>query len=418
MPKSDGSKSQQSLTDKCPTLAALALDPIVSVATLANMPEIEVPKLFAQVIAGLSEANLFMSQCHLFTIVGPHDFALEMQAKALERSTIYRIAGTQKPVIKLLALMVAGEAKENTPLDYLIEGSDIQLDLLYIIPGEPLPTIIPDHDVAIIAVCESDKTRATLDRIDHLITQWPRPVLNRPSHIQRCARNRLYQLLASIPGLVIPPTVRASRFELENLAKLDSPIRDLLGSGTYPITIRPLDSHGGHGFSKVDNAKDLADYLDTTKALTFFVSFYIDYHSADGLYRKTRIALIDGLPYICHLAISEDWIVHYQSSSMAGSAAKLAEEADCFQSFDTEFALRHRDALLSIAARLELDYAVIDCAETPDGNLLIFEIDNTSWVHATDPIEIFPYKQGQMAKVFSAFRAMLIKTLTLTKETP
>lgn len=417
MQKPNGSNAQQNSTDQCPILAELALEPIVAMATLAHMPEVEIPKLFTRVIAGLSEANLFMSQYHLFTIMGPHDFALEMQSKALERSAIYRIGSAQKTTIKLLAIMVAGEARENTPLDYLIEGSDIQLDLLYIMPGEPLPTIIPDHDVAIVAVCESEKNKATLERIDHLITQWPRQVLNRPSHIQHCARNRLCQLLDAISGLLIPPTKSASRLELERFAKLDLPVSELLDSGTYPITIRPLDSHSGQGFSKIDNAKDLADYLDTTMALAFFVSFYIDYRSADGLYRKARIALIDGLPYICHLAISDDWIVHYQSASMAESVAKRAEEANYMQHFDTEFALRHHDALLTIASRLKLDYAVIDCAETPDGNLLVFEIDNTSWVHATDPVEIFPYKQAQMAKVFSAFRAMLIKTMTLTRKT-
>lgn len=57
-----------------------------------------------------------------------------------------------------------------------------------------------------------------------------------------------------------------------------------------------------------------------------------------------------------------------------------------------------------------MDYAVIDCAETPDGSLLVFEIDNVGWVHATDPVVTFPYKQAQMDKVFAAFRAMLIKT--------
>ena len=132
-------------------------------------------------------------------------------------------------------------------------------------------------------------------------------------------------------------------------------------------------------------------------------------HRADGLYRKARIALIDGRPYICHLAISDCWIVHYQSAGMAESASKRKEEACFMQNFDTDFALRHQNALLAIAERLALDYVVIDCAETPDGHLLIFEIDNAGWVHATDSIERFPYKQAHMKKLFAAFRAMLIK---------
>lgn len=407
-------KYREKLTDQPPTVAELALKPIIAMATLARMPEVEIPKLAAQLTSGLSDANLFMSQCHLFTIVGPHDFAREMQSKALEHSSIYRIAGTQNPTIRLLALMTSGDAMENTQLDYLIEGSDIQLDLMYILPDQPLPTIIPEHDVAIVALCDSEKTRPLLERIDKLIAQWPRPVLNLPNRIQRCYRDNLCQLLKPISGLLIPPTVRASRVELEKVARLTLSISELLGDGTYPLTIRPLDFHSGKEFSKIDTVKDLADYLNTTGAQEFFVSFYIDYCSADGLYRKARIALIDGMPYVCHLAISEHWVVHYKSASMAQSISKRNEEASFMHHFDTDFALRHQNALLAIAERLELDYAVIDCAETPDGSLLVFEIDNVGWVHATDPVEIFPYKQAQMSKVFAAFRAMLNKTKKAT----
>jgi hypothetical protein len=100
--------------------------------------------------------------------------------------------------------------------------------------------------------------------------------------------------------------------------------------------------------------------------------------------------------------------VHYMSAGMAESAAKRAEEERFFAGFDDDFARRHHDALLSIAQRMGLEYAGIDCAETSDGELLIFEVDSGMTVHAMDPVDIFPYKQPQMRKVFRAFRQMLI----------
>lgn len=399
------------MTDIPPFLVEAELNPIIAMATLERRPKTEIPRLIAQMLAGLSEANLFMSQYNLFTIVGTHDFALEMQAKALEISTVYRIAGSQNPTIRLLALMGPGDMTDNTPVDYLIEDSDIRLDLFYVVPGKPLPTSIPEHDVAIVALGESGKNRPALEMMSRLIMKWPRPVLNPPKRIQLCYRDNLCQLLKSIPSLHIPPTVRVGRKDLERVARLGLPARELLSEGAYPITIRPLDFHSGKGLSKIDNPKALADYLGATSEQEFFISCYIDYRSADGLYRKARIALIDGLPYICHLAISEHWIVHYKSANMAESLSKREEEARFMSNFDTEFALRHQDALLSIAERLKMDYAVIDCAETTDGNLLVFEIDNRGWVHATDPIDLFPYKQEHMSKVFSAFRAMLFKAM-------
>ena len=56
---------------------------------------------------------------------------------------------------------------------------------------------------------------------------------------------------------------------------------------------------------------------------------------------------------------------------------------------------------------MQLPYLGIDCAEMPNGELLIFEADNAMIVHAMDPEEMFPYKKAAMQKVFDAFRAML-----------
>jgi len=77
--------------------------------------------------------------------------------------------------------------------------------------------------------------------------------------------------------------------------------------------------------------------------------------------------------------------------------------------FDENFARRHKDAFRVIGERMGLDYLVIDCGETPEGELLIFEADNLGLIHAMDPVDIFPYKQPQMRKVFAAFYEMLMK---------
>jgi hypothetical protein len=107
------------------------------------------------------------------------------------------------------------------------------------------------------------------------------------------------------------------------------------------------------------------------------------------------------------MAISSHWMIHYLNADMADSAAKRAEEAHFMASFDEGFAQRHAAALRTIADTLGLEYVCIDCAETTDGRLLIFEVDHAMIVHALDPVDVFPYKQPQMRKVFAAFRAML-----------
>ncbi len=75
--------------------------------------------------------------------------------------------------------------------------------------------------------------------------------------------------------------------------------------------------------------------------------------------------------------------------------------------FDNDFAIRHSEALAEVHVRLGLDYVGFDCAETRDGELLIFEVANALVIHAMDDRSLFPYKAAQMQKVFGAFRNML-----------
>ncbi len=80
------------------------------------------------------------------------------------------------------------------------------------------------------------------------------------------------------------------------------------------------------------------------------------------------------------------------------------------EGFDKGFARRHAAAFAALHERLGLGYFAVDCAETPDGGLLIFEADVAMIVHDLDPAELYPYKKVQMRKVFDAFEALLRDT--------
>ena len=66
-------------------------------------------------------------------------------------------------------------------------------------------------------------------------------------------------------------------------------------------------------------------------------------------------------------------------------------------------------ALAAMADRVGLDYFTVDCAVNKNGELLIFEADNTAVVHNMDSPEVFPYKAPQMRRIFDAFAAMLVR---------
>ncbi len=167
----------------------------------------------------------------------------------------------------------------------------------------------------------------------------------------------------------------------------------------FPLIVRPVDSHAGRGLAKLNASSDIGEYLAEHGEEEFFLSRFIDYSSADGLFRKYRIAVIDGQPYPCHMAISDQWKIWYLNAGMDQSALKRAEEENFMVEFQDGFARRHHEVLAEIAARVGLEYFAIDCAETRSGELVLFEGDNSMIVHNMDPVDIYPYKPPHMRKI-------------------
>ncbi len=339
----------------------------------------------------------------------PHSGA-SLQSRALVQEVVYRSpCATKSPRLRLLAFAAPVDIGGNTPVEFLLEDSDVELQTLYIAPGLALPDPLPDHDIAIVTVPDSVETRPMLDAIEQFAPNWPRPILNRPQTIKGLDRDRLYHALRDVPGVEIPMTARVSRAELADIALSDVILRDVLDDGAYPLIVRPAGSHAGKGLEKLDTPAEIDTYLADHAEPDFFVSRYVDYCDADELFRKYRVVVIDGHPYACHMAVCAEWKVWYLNADMAQSAAKRAEEERFMVRFQEEFGCRHRDAFAGITERLGLDYFALDCAETRDGKLLVFEADNAAIVHNMDPPAIFPYKDAQMRKVFDAFIAMLYK---------
>jgi glutathione synthase/RimK-type ligase-like ATP-grasp enzyme len=367
--------------------------------------------LVERIVRDPCDAAALMDLAAINILFGFRAEGLRLQAAALLQNRLYRRppAIADAAAIRLLAFMAPGDFMANAPLEFLLEGSNIGLDMLYVEPGAALPAIIPEHDLAIVAVGESDANRAVLREVASLVSSWPRPVLNVPERIAALSRDAARARLGATSGLVVPRTVRIARSDLALIALGATTVASAVDDGTFPIIARPIFSHAGDGLSKLDDAAAVAGYLRTRSEQEFYVSPFVDYRSADGLFRKYRIALIDGRPYASHMAVSEHWMVHYLNAGMTESAAKREEEARFMVAFDNDFALRHEAALRTLAEHVGLEYFAIDCGELPDGGLLLFEADVAMIVHAMDPPDMFPYKGPQMRKVFAAFHAMLGK---------
>jgi glutathione synthase/RimK-type ligase-like ATP-grasp enzyme len=385
---------------------------VIGLAKLAKMSfdGADMAPLWTQLTARFSEdqANAearqtmyaaLMEMCLIDQMRGDPERGLQFQAQALEECRLYQIPATAAPAkLTILGFVMAGRINANTPIEFLIEDTEITLLLLYVSPGCPLPEV-PEHDLAIVLVAESEQAKPVLRELENLTANWPRPVLNKPDQVPQIGRDCLYQLLAPIAGVQIPATVCVKRGAIHSLPH----------GVRFPMIIRPVDSHAGDGLEKVDSATEAEDYLERHSETEFYLSPFQDYRSADGQYRKYRIMIVGGQPFPCHMGISDHWMIHYLNAGMTESAEKRREEAQFMDCFQADFGRRHGHALAEIADVLGLDYFGLDCAETPSGELLIFEASTALVVHRMDPPEIFPYKGPHMAILFQAFQDLLFR---------
>lgn len=399
---------------------AAAIPPEAQVLGLARLARIAfaqgdfgalVQALLARLAADPGDAAAMMDLATILHSQGDAAGAgrLRDQAIALRRS-FATVHGDGRG-LRLLAFSIAGGFMANTPVDFLLAGSDAVLWQTYIDAASPALGPLPPHDAAILAIGEAPEHRAALERFGALAAAYPGRILNGDARrIAALTRDGVSAMLQGIPGLLCPRTLRLPRAALDGIARG----ADLPEALAWPLLLRPAGSHAGEGLTLLAGPADLARALDATGvdtgaesgAETFFLVPFIDYHRPDGLFGKARVVFVGGRPHPVHFALSQSPIVHYLSAGMAESAEKRAAEAAWFADFDTVFARRHAAALAEMQARIGLDYWGIDCAETADGRLLVFEADTALIVHDMDDPGLFAYKEAPMRRIFAAFQAL------------
>jgi hypothetical protein len=207
-------------------------------------------------------------------------------------------------------------------------------------------------------------------------------------------------LLAGLEGVIVPPIVRLERAEMDQAG-----VGGRLGV-PYPLLLRPIVGQGGRGVMKLDTSEQWAA-MEPGVADAYYVIGYRDTRSADGYFRKYRAIFVDRQPFAYHLAISSGWLVHYFSADMLSAPWKREEERRFLEDPAAAIGAAAWAAVARIGQRMDLDFAGIDFAVLPDGQVLVFEANATMLVHLHDAVEDFPYKHVAVPRILAAFAAML-----------
>jgi hypothetical protein len=348
--------------------------------------------LMARLAADPRDAEALLDLSTVEQLLGAGANRVALQDMALRQQRLYAKPAPRPGAPVLLVLLAPGDFMANTPVEFLLEGAELNVEFLYVDPDMDILAAAPPHDAAFVAVAESAANQALLAAIGRIAGHWPRPLLNAPGAIARLTRDGAWRLLKDVQGVIHPRNERLTRAEMAK-------------GHPFPFIVRPVDSHAGAGLERIEDHAALAAYLDAHDAPEFYTAAFVDYRGRDGLYRKIRLAFVDGEPFPVHLAISGRWMIHYLNADMAESAEHRAEEERFMQNFNA-FARRHKLAFSRMAEKLQLDYFQLDCAESADGRLLIFEVGNAMIVHDLDCQFTFPYKSAPMRRLFEAFQRM------------
>src|ERR1700748_3802721 len=133
------------------------------------------------------------------------------------RLTTMAFDGADLRPMRDVTLAAAMDMGGNTPIEFLLEHSGIELVTLYVVDDVELPMPLPAHDVAIVIASDSEECRAALRKIERSASRWPRPLLNPPQRVGNLDRDKLHRLLSGIKGLDIPATEAVTRVQLSAL---------------------------------------------------------------------------------------------------------------------------------------------------------------------------------------------------------
>jgi len=219
-------------------------------------------------------------------------------------------------------------------------------------------------------IADPDTHRGALERCVELCDQVGTRVINHPRKVLQTSRDQVAQALQGIPGVMVP---RTQRFQPRSPEEVFS--RAAAEGFELPFIARVAGLHGGVSMVKVDRREDLAElHALPFDGRDFYLTEFIDYKSEDGLYRKTRIAMVDGVPLIRHHLIDSNWMVHASALTLMDQRTALMDEANgVLADFDRALRPAIEDRLSEINQRLGLDYYGIDCHVNEQGDILIFE---------------------------------------------
>lgn len=295
-------------------------------------------------------------------------------------------------------LVLASAAGGNVPTRFLLPPERFETTTLAA-EAFTAATSLPAHEVVFNAIGDADLAPDALEAAERVLACTTAPVINPPARVRRTDRASNARRLARLEGVRSPRVERVARTAVSSAAD---------GFG-YPLLLRSPGYHTGQHFTKVEHPADLNAFAAALPGPELLMIEYLDARDAAGRARKYRVMTIGGVLFPLHLAVSNDWKVHYFTSAMADEPALRSEEEAFLNDMAGVLGPTVLSALDRIRDTLDLDYAGIDFALAADGQLLLFEANATMVIPPPASDAMWNYRRAPTFRVLEAAQTLVMQ---------
>jgi glutathione synthase/RimK-type ligase-like ATP-grasp enzyme len=335
--------------------------------------------------------------------IGEREAAREHFRRGFRRSAISTLPYRgNAPPVRLLQLVSSGGG--NIPTALFLDDTRFETTVA-VADHLDASQMLPPHDLIFNAIGDADLCGEALAAACRITAASDVPVINNPHAVLKTGRLANSEQLRAVPGIKTARTVVMDR---NSLASPDGASR-LTGCGfTFPLLLRSPGYHTGRNFIRVAENGELAAAAASLPGQELFAIEYLDARGSDGKARKYRVMMIDGQLYPLHLAISENWKVHYFTSDMADKESHRQEEARFLEDMPSALGEQAMRALGHIRDALGLDYAGVDFGLDGDGNVLLFEANATMVIARPGRDPHWAYRHAAVDRILAAVMEMMM----------
>jgi hypothetical protein len=262
---------------------------------------------------------------------------------------------------------------------------------------------LPPHDVIFNVIGDADRCAPGLERAAEIVAKSKAPVINDPTRVLATARANIGRYRA-IDGVITPATALVARTLLDE----EHAAATLRSEGfTFPLLIRAPGYHAGDHFERVESLGELSRVVRELPGERVLLIEYLDARDVAGLFRKYRVIAVRERIFPLHLAISEQWKVHYFSAAMAEHEERRRADAAFLRDMPAAIGSTAMHALEGIVAMLRLEFAGVDFGVDADGRLLLFEANATMSVPIPDADALWDYRRAHVLQIREAMRNVI-----------